>query len=107
MEIKYLKEKLFAMKKLTSQIQDIQMFEWETKMLILEVEKESLIKVNVEIKSSLGIKEDVIMIKWRDGLIEKIHEENVNEVSASKSALKDALDVKKFCESEKEANCCY
>ena len=42
-------------------------------MLILEVEKESLFKVNVEIKSSLGVKEDVIMTKWRDVLIEKIH----------------------------------
>mgnify|MGYP006889242149 CR=1 FL=1 len=55
------------------------------------------------IKYSLGIKEDVIMTKWRDVLIKRIHKENFN---ASKSTLKDVLDVK-FYNREKEAKCCY
>ena len=43
------------------------------------------------------------MTKWRDVLIKRIHKENFN---ASKSTLKDVLDVK-FYNREKEAKCCY
>ena len=63
MEIKYLKEELLAMKKITFQIQHIRMLELETKMTILEVEKGSLIKANIEMTSILKAKEDEIMTK--------------------------------------------
>ena len=53
MEIKYLKEEVLAMKKTTLQIQYTCMPKLETKMTILEAEKESLIKTNVEMKSRL------------------------------------------------------
>ena len=51
------------MKKITFQIQHIRMLELETKMTILEVEKGSLIKANIEMTSILKAKEDEIMTK--------------------------------------------
>mgnify|MGYP000438617065 CR=1 FL=1 len=50
MEVKYLKE-LHAMNKIALQIQDT--LETKAKMTILEAQKESLIKVTVEMKSNL------------------------------------------------------
>ena len=52
-EIKNLKEELLAMKKTPLQVQYTHMHELETKMTILEVEKESLLKANVEMQYSL------------------------------------------------------
>ena len=52
MEIKYLKE-LLPMKKITLQIQHPRILEPKTKMTLLEAQKESLIKVNIKMKSNL------------------------------------------------------
>ena len=54
----------------------------ETKVTILEAEKESVIKANVEMKSSLDANEDAIITNWRDVVIKKTPKENSNEVCA-------------------------
>ena len=54
--------------------------ELETKMTILEVEKGSLIKANIEMTSILKAKEDEIMTKWRDVFIKKTRKENSNDI---------------------------
>ena len=46
MEIKYLKEELLAMKKITLQIQDTRTLQLENKMRLFESAQESLIKTN-------------------------------------------------------------
>ena len=86
------------MKKIALQIQDNWMDVLEMKMTILEAEKESLIKPNAKIKSSLDANKDAIMIKWRDVLIQKTTKGNSNKVGAPKSTSKNALDDKELQE---------
>ena len=54
----------------------------------MEDEKESLIKANIEIKSTFEAKEDAIMTKWREIFIS-----NANEVCALESTSKVALEA--------------
>ena len=68
--------------KIVLQIQDTRMPKLETKVTILEAEKESVIKANVEMKSSLDANEDAIITNWRDVVIKKTPKENSNEVCA-------------------------
>ena len=61
LEIKALREELHVMKNMIVQMEDNRMLEIETKMFSIEAENEILMKTNVEIKSTLEGKEDVIM----------------------------------------------
>ena len=49
-------------------MQDNRMPEIERKMTSLEEEREMLMRVNVETKSMLEAKEEVLMTKWKDVL---------------------------------------
>ena len=70
-------------------------------MTILEVDKESQIIANVEMKSSLETEWNAIMIKWTDIFIEKALEKNVNEVTAFESTSKYSFDGKHLLKERK------
>ena len=85
MEMKTLKEELHAMRN--------QIHELDRKMLNLEAKKETLMKTNVEMKSTLDEKEDAIMTKWKDVVLREAPKTLVHKNLAMNSSTTNALQI--------------